>query len=75
MRTTVDIPDAMYRLLQSRAAAERTSVKAMVLRGVEMVLAEEEPKRRKRTLPVIESKGTRVIDLTNEQIYDLIGFP
>jgi hypothetical protein len=76
MRTTVDIPDAKYRQLKSRAAAEGTSVKAIVLRGVEIVLAEQEPKRRKkRRLPVIKSKGTGVIDLTNEQIYDLIGFP
>jgi hypothetical protein len=76
MRTTVDIPDSKYRLLKSRAAAEGTSVKAIVLRGVEIVLAEQEPERRKkRTLPIIKSKGTRVIDLTNEQIYDLIEFP
>ena len=76
MRTTVDIPDSKYRLLKSRAAAEGTSVKAIVLRGVEIVLAEQEPKRhKKRKLPVIKSKGTRIIDLTNEQIYDLIEFP
>ena len=76
MRTTVDIPDSKYRLLKSRAAAEGTSVKAIVLRGVEIVLAEQEPKRRKkRRLPVIKSKEPGVIDLTNEQIYDLIGFP
>jgi hypothetical protein len=75
MRTTVDIPDTTYRLLKSKAAAEGTSVKAIVLHAVEIVLAEHEPKRKKRTLPVIESKGTRVIDLTNEQIYDLIEFP
>jgi hypothetical protein len=75
MRTTVDIPDSKYRLLKSRAAAEGTSVKAIVLRGVEIVLAEHEPKRKKRTLPVIKSNRPGTIDLTNEQIYDLIGFP
>jgi hypothetical protein len=75
MRTTVDIPDAKYRRLKSRAAAEGTSVKAIVLRGVEIVLAEQEPKRKKRKLPVIKSKRPGTIDLTNEQIYDLIGFP
>ncbi len=75
MRTTVDIPDTTYRLLKSRAAAEGTSVKEMVLRGVKVVLAEHEPKRKKRTLPVIESNRPGTVDLTNEQIYDLIGFP
>ena len=75
MRTTVDIPDTTYRLLKSRAAAEGTSVKAIVLRAVEIVLAEHEPKRKKRTLPNIKSNRPGTIDLTNEQIYDLIGFP
>ena len=75
MRTTVDIPDTTYRLLKSRAASEGTSVKEMVLRGVEVVLTEQEPKRKKRTLPVIKSKRPGTIDLTNEQIYDLTGFP
>ena len=58
MRITVDIPDDTYRLLKSRAAAGGTTVKAIVLRGVEIVLAEQEPKRRKkRTLPIIKSKA------------------
>jgi hypothetical protein len=40
------------------------------------VLSEQAPKRRKkRTLPIIKSKAPGTIDLTNEQIYDLIGFP
>jgi hypothetical protein len=75
MRTTVDIPDTTYRLLKSRAASEGTSVKEMVLRGVEIVLSEREPKRKKRTLPVIKSKRPGSVHLTNEQIYDLTGFP
>ena len=75
MRTTVDIPDTTYRLLKSRAAAEGTSVKAIVLHAVEIVLAEHEPKRKKSTLPVIKSNRPGSVELTNEQIYDLIGFP
>jgi len=48
MRTTVDIPDTKYRLLKSRAASEGTTVKAMVMRGVDTVLSEEKPPRRRR---------------------------
>ena len=39
MRTTVDIPDTKYRLLKSRAASEGTTVKAMVMRGVDVVIS------------------------------------
>ena len=45
MRTTVDIPDAKYRLLKSRAASEGTTVKAMVMRGVDVVLSEARVRR------------------------------
>jgi hypothetical protein len=45
----VDIPDAKYRLLKSRAASEGTSVKELVMRGVDVVLLNGEPPR-KRTL-------------------------
>lgn len=38
VRTTVDIPDAMYRRLRARAAGEGRSAKALILQGVEHVL-------------------------------------
>jgi len=76
MRTTVDIPDAKYRLLKSRAAAEGTTVKAMVMRGVDVVLAEKKPvRKRRRILPVLSSKRPGTLEIDNERIYDLIGFP
>jgi plasmid stability protein len=34
MRTTVDIPDALYRELKTRAAREGTSMKEIILRSV-----------------------------------------
>jgi plasmid stability protein len=75
MRTTVDIPDRMYRQLKSRAAREGSSTRALILRGVKEVLKAE---RRKAgvpvSLPIVRSKrpGTVVID--NARIYD-IAFP
>ena len=75
MRTTVDIPDGIYRRLKARAARERSSTRALILRGVKEVLKTE---RRKAgvpvSLPIVRSKrpGTVVID--NARIYD-IAFP
>lgn len=76
MRTTVDIPDPIYRKLKAKAAEEGCSIKALVLRGVESVLNGAEPKKGKRVkLPLLESKHPYTLNLTNEQLYDLIDFP
>jgi hypothetical protein len=76
VRTTVDIPDTKYRLLKSRAASEGTTVKAMVMRGVDVILSEgETPRRKRRKLPLVRSSQPGSIDIDNERIYDLIGFP
>jgi hypothetical protein len=76
MRTTVDIPDTKYRLLKGKAASEGTTVKALVMKGVEVVLSERTaPKRKKLKLPILRSSSPATIDIDNERIYDLIGFP
>ena len=76
MRTTVDIPDTKYRLLKSRAASEGTTVRAMVMRGVDVILSEDQsPLKRRLKLPLIKSKRPASLDIDNERIYDTIGFP
>ena len=76
MRTAVDIPDTKYRLLKSRAASEGTTVKAMVMRGVDVVLSEEKnPRQRRLKLLLVKSKRPASLEIDNERIYDLIGFP
>jgi hypothetical protein len=76
MRTTVDIPDAMYRELKSRAAAEGGSVKQLLLRGAETVLREPTKKKVRRLSEPPFNKGVPgSLKLTNEMIYDLIDFP
>jgi len=75
MRTTVEIPDALYRKLKARAAAEGRSVKALVLESVENTLRTKVKKHRGPIrLPIIRSKapGTLVID--NAKIAELL-FP
>jgi hypothetical protein len=76
VRTTVDIPDTTYKLLKSRAAAEGGTVKQLLLRGAEAVLAEPVKKRVPRLSGPPLTKGRPgSLHLTNEMIYDLIDFP
>jgi plasmid stability protein len=76
MRTTIDIPDAMYRRLKTRAAGEGRSAKALILQGVEHVLKAKSPAPRRRVrLPIIPSKHPGTMRIDNARIYDVISFP
>ncbi len=75
MRTTVDIPDPLYRKLKARAAQRGCSVKELILRGVERQLEPERDPSARVKLPIVRSKQPGTLRLTNEQIYDLIPFP
>jgi hypothetical protein len=76
MRTTVDIPDATYRLLKSRAASEGGTVKQLLLRGAEAVLRDSVKKKvRRLTEPPLNRGVPGSLHLTNEMIYDLIDLP
>ena len=76
MRTTVDIPDPLYRRLKSLAASEGSSAKALILRGVEQVLgAGRAGTRRRVTPPLVHSKRPGSVPLDNARIYDVIAFP
>ena len=76
VRTTIDIPDAMYRRLKARAAGEGRPAKALILRGVEQVL-KSKPRARGRqvTLPIVRSTRPGTIRIDNARIYDIISFP
>ena len=76
MRTTVDIPDPVYRRLKSRAASEGSSAKELILRGVEVVLKGGRRKSRRRVnLPIVRSKRPGTVELDNAKIYETISFP
>jgi hypothetical protein len=76
MRTTVDIPDPLYRELKSRAAREGCSVKELILRGVEGELQVQRKTRRKRiALPLIPSKRPGTLEIDNAKIFEIIPFP
>jgi hypothetical protein len=74
MRTTVDIPDPIYRQLKAKAAVRGCSVKELILRGVE---AELNGKTRGETkgriaLPLIKSKRPGWLSLSNKTIHALL---
>jgi hypothetical protein len=76
MRTTIDIPDAIYRRLKARAASEGRSIKALLLRAAEQALATKEPTTtRKFVIPVVASKRPGSLRLDNARVYDIISFP
>lgn len=76
MRTTVDIPDAIYRRLKSAAALQGCSVKDLVLRGVqtELIALQKKRKGKRVKLPIIESKKPGWRNLTNQEINEIL-FP
>ena len=75
VRTTVDIPEPLYRKLKEQAAAQGNSVRELVLAGVRSVLLRSHRPRPKRVrFPLIVSKGQKV-SVTNERIYEHIEFP
>jgi len=55
MRTTVDIPDPLYRELKGKAASEGRSVKELILRGVEQELRGRRGRASRVTLPIVPS--------------------
>jgi hypothetical protein len=78
VRTSIDLPRDLHRRLHEAAARKGCSARQLILRSIEQLVEETTPKRPPRRLkldpPIIPSTG-KPFDLTNEQIYDLIGFP
>lgn len=73
MRTTVDIPDETYRAVRVLAAQRGTTVKQLVLEGLELVRAEKQKPKNRFAVPVIRSKHPGTLHLTNEQIEDILA--
>jgi hypothetical protein len=78
LRTSIDLPRDLHRRLRAAAARRGCSARQLILRSIERLVEEEEPAVVHRRLlldpPLIPPAG-RQIDLTNEQIYELIALP
>lgn len=76
MRTTVDIPDEIYRRLRVKAAQEGKTIRRIALRAILREIDEPATQPVPRlTEPILNSYAPGSIRIDNEQIYDLIGFP
>ena len=76
MRTTIDMPDALYRKTKAIAALRGSSVKDLIVHAVEREVSEISPAKSKRTplkLPLIKSWKGRKLDLTNFDFDELLG--
>jgi hypothetical protein len=76
VRTTVDIPDPLYRQLKGKAATEGCAVKDLILRSVKAELRNRSRFPRKRLLlPIVRSEHPATLDIDNAKIFEIIPFP
>jgi plasmid stability protein len=75
VRTTVDIPDPVYRRLKIKAASEGRSVKELVLRAVHSELSPTPREAKVRKAPIIHSKHPGSLLLDNDKIFEIVPFP
>jgi hypothetical protein len=78
MRTTIDMPDALYRKTKALAALQGSSMKELIVEAVEQKVTgrrESEPKRKRArpNLPIIKSWKGPKLDLSNFDFDDLLG--
>ncbi len=74
MRTTVDVPDPIFRKMKATAALRGLSLKQFLLNAVEQEMAKKPSARDyKVTVPLIRSKRPGKRALTNAQIEDLLA--
>ena len=79
MRTTIDVPDALFRRTKATAALQGATMKDLIIRAIEREISGTKPakgKRRKVNLPAIHLthlKPGEKLDLTNFDFDDLLG--
>ena len=78
MRTSIELPDPVYREMKIRAANEGTTIREIILEGVTMRLRGESPTAARGDgprFPVIRSKDPGSLKLGEEGVYEYIPFP
>ena len=76
MRTTVDIPDAIYRQLKSDAAMRGSSVRELILERITKSPPQQDTQESGHfTFPAIESRDPGSLKLGPEGVYEYIPFP
>lgn len=78
MRTTIDLPDPLFRKAKALAALQGSSMKDLIVRALEReteAVAIVKPKRKDEPLklPHLRMKSGRKLDLTGFNFDDLLG--
>lgn len=77
MRTTIDLPDDLYRELKASAALNGVSMRDYVIAALRVSRRREsesrKPVRKKSPFPLIHLKHTKVLDLSGFDFDDLLA--
>jgi hypothetical protein len=70
MRTTVDLPDPLFKQIKAEAALRGMKLREFIRYSLERTLAERSPKPKSHRvkLPLIRGDGKRLINPTREQL-------
>jgi hypothetical protein len=72
MRTTVDLPDPLFRELKAVAARRGSSLKTVIRAAIEQEIRRTENQARRRLkFPLLPSRQPGTLKLTNAEIDDL----
>jgi hypothetical protein len=73
MRTTVDLPDPLFRELKAVAARRGVSLKSVIRTAVESEIRKAEGKAGRRVkFPLLSSGDPGSLDLTNAELEELL---
>jgi hypothetical protein len=75
MRTTVDIPDEIFRAVKIMAAEQGVTVRELVLDGLEMVMRIRKAAHTGLGSREIPSAEPGTLEVVQESTDELIGFP
>jgi hypothetical protein len=72
MRTTIDLPDPVFKRLKATAALKGVSLKGIILAAVEKELQPGGLKKKRTKFPLIRSKEPGTLSLTNADIDEIL---
>jgi hypothetical protein len=76
VRTTIEIPDSLFRRTKALAATRGVSLKQLIVSAVEREVDPVKPagtEKKRRPLPVIHLEPGETLDLTNFNFDDLLS--
>ena len=72
MRTTIELPDELFRSAKMAAADRGSTFRELVMQGLRKVLSEAAEKPDASRLPKLPKRGRKAYDLSNEEIESLL---